>query len=63
MYQITIERERKGWSKSELSRRSGVAVPDISRMESGKMYAYRGWRKKLGLALNVNPDILFEEVQ
>ena len=33
--QLRIHRERHGWSQSELSRRSGVPQPSISRIEGG----------------------------
>jgi len=62
MFQITKIRESKGWTKSELCRRSGINLPLLSHLESGKMHAYPKWRKQLGNALGVNPDILFQEV-
>lgn len=63
MFKISKIRESKGWSKSELSRRSGVNLPLLSHLENGKIYPYPGWKKKLGNALGVNPEILFEEVE
>ena len=63
MFRITKLRENKGWSKSELCRRSGINLPLLSHLESGKIYPYPGWKRKLGEALGVNPEILFEEVK
>ncbi|MCD4786107.1 MAG: helix-turn-helix domain-containing protein [Candidatus Eremiobacteraeota bacterium] len=62
MFEVTKLREEKKWSKSELSRRSGLNLPLISQLESGKIFPYPGWRKKIGKALEVKPDILFQEV-
>lgn len=63
MFRLTLERESRGWSKSKLSRVSGVGLAEIVRLESGKIYPYPGWKKKLANALNCNPDVLFEEVE
>jgi len=59
---LTDERKKRGWSKSELSRRSGVALPEICRIEGGKIYPYPGWRRKLAAALEVSEEELFPEV-
>lgn len=62
MFLITIERQRRGWSKSELARRSGVGLTEISRLESGKIYPYPGWKRRLAEALGCDPDTLFKKV-
>lgn len=62
MLGLTLVRERKGWSKSELSRKSGVGLPEISRIEAQKLFAYPGWRRKISAALNVPEEKLFAEV-
>jgi transcriptional regulator with XRE-family HTH domain len=63
MFRITIERENQRMSKSELGRRTGIAVSEICRLEYGKVYPYPGWRERIGKALQVDPNMLFEEVQ
>jgi transcriptional regulator with XRE-family HTH domain len=63
MFRLTVERERRGWSKSELSRRSGVGLVEISRLEAGKIYPYPGWRQKLASALDCSQDVLFEKIE
>lgn len=42
------EREKRGWSLSDLSKRSGVAMQSISRYESGR--AFPNLMSALGLA-------------
>ena len=59
---LTREREKRKWSKSELSRRSGVGLSEISKMEAGKIYPYPGWRRRIAAALDVPADELFPEV-
>lgn len=63
MYRITQIRESKKLSKSELGRRTGIAVSTICHLETGKMFPFAGWKKKLAKALEVDPEILFLEVE
>ena len=63
MFRITFEREKQNLTKAELSRRSGVSKSTLCRLEKGKIYPYPGWKKKLAKALEVDPEILFEEVK
>ncbi|MCR4442724.1 MAG: helix-turn-helix transcriptional regulator [Peptococcaceae bacterium] len=58
---VTKEREKKGWSKGELSRRSGVGLSEISRIEAGKLFPYPGWRRKIADALGKPEEVLFPE--
>lgn len=58
---LAVEREKYGWSKSELSRRSGVGLSEISRIEAGKIYPYPGWRRKIAVALSIPEEELFAE--
>lgn len=62
MLRLTQVRERRGWSKSELGRRSGVALSTISNLEGGKVFPFAGWKKKLAAALGVDESTLFDEV-
>ncbi|MEW5954701.1 MAG: helix-turn-helix transcriptional regulator [Bacillota bacterium] len=59
---VTQAREQRGWSKSELARRTGIGLTEICRIESGKIYPYRGWRKKIAIALEAPEEKLFPEV-
>ena len=60
---LVEERERRGWSQAELARRTGIHPATISRLESGKLFAYSGWRRRLGRALQVPGDALFVEAE
>lgn len=62
MSRLTTEREKRGLTKSELARRSGIGLPEICRLESGKIFPYPGWRRRLAAALEVSEDELFPEV-
>lgn len=62
VFRLTTERQKKGWSQAELGRRIGIDPATISRLEAGKIYAYSGYRRRLGQALGVPGDKLFEEV-
>lgn len=44
---VKAERERRGWSKSELSRRTGIGLVKIIRIEKGQLPIYPKWRKRL----------------
>ena len=54
MTQLQRWREARGYSKAELSRRSGVARPDIANVEAGARPLYPKWCSRLAVALSVN---------
>jgi len=54
-------REAKGWSQSELSRRSGVRLATISEIEHGKIVPNLRTVCKLADALGVTVDELREK--
>jgi transcriptional regulator with XRE-family HTH domain len=58
MTQLQRWREARGYSKAELSRRSGVARPDIANVEAGARPLYPKWRGRLATALETTPDQL-----
>ncbi|MGV8123511.1 MAG: helix-turn-helix domain-containing protein [Candidatus Xenobiia bacterium LiM19] len=58
-----MERKKRNWTQAELSKRAGIDQALLSRLETGVMKAYPLWKRKLGDALAVNPDILFQEVK
>lgn len=63
MLRLTVERQKRGWSQAELGRRTGIDAASISRLEAGKLYAYAGWRQRLGQVLKMPGDSLFKEVE
>jgi ribosome-binding protein aMBF1 (putative translation factor) len=48
---LTVERQRKGWSRLELARRSKNAPSDISRFESGRVVPYDVQLRRIARAL------------
>ncbi len=62
MLNLTVEREKRGWTKSELARRSGVPLAEICRIEGGKIFPYPGWRRKIARAMEMPESELFQEV-
>jgi len=63
MFQITLIRQKRGWSQAELARKAEIGEANLSRLEQGKIFPYPGWKRKLGDALGVDPEILFQEVK
>ncbi len=58
-FRIQELREVKGWSQAELSRRSGVPQPTISRLETGSRQAVNlEILEKLADALGCDPGYL-----
>ena len=54
-------RMKKGLSQLKLSRIAEIAPGTISNIESGKVFVYDGWKKRLAEALNVSEKELFPE--
>ncbi len=52
-------REEQGLSQHQLTIKSGVPQNMISNIETGKIYPYAGWRKKLAEALGFDEMELF----
>lgn len=59
---LVLERQRHGLSQSQLARIANVHPATLSRLEAGKLFPYPGWKRRLGKALGVPGDELFEEV-
>jgi transcriptional regulator with XRE-family HTH domain len=53
---LEIERRRRGWSQTELSRRSGVHSTSISLIESQRFMPGPRQLEKLRVALGVKPS-------
>ena len=62
MLRLTVERKRRGLSQAQLARLADIHPATLSRLEAGKLYAYAGWRHRLGRALGVPGDQLFEPI-
>ncbi len=65
MRRLRLEREDRGWSRSELARRARMSAPDIGKIESGRLNPYPSQLTKIAEALGVDSDVaeaLLEEV-
>ena len=63
MFRLQAEREKRRLSQSQLARLADVHPSTLSRLESGKIYPYPAWRRRLGRTLGVSGDVLFEQVE
>lgn len=59
---LTLERKRRGWSQAKLAREAEMCATDLSRLEGKKIVPYPSWKARLGAALGIAPDELFQEV-
>ena len=57
------ERIRRGWSLTELTRRTGIATSDLSQIERGLRFAHPGWRRRIARALELPESQLFASIQ
>jgi transcriptional regulator with XRE-family HTH domain len=65
MKRLTAERTRRGWSKAELARKSGLNDVTVGMAENGRLLPYPGQLLKLARALEFDgePAALLEEVE
>ena len=65
MLKITVVRKQKGLTQSELSKMTGIPKPQISAIENRRVYAWKGWQKRIADALGWmgEPSELFEDVE
>jgi transcriptional regulator with XRE-family HTH domain len=57
--QLRRERERRHWSLTYITRRTGIAANDLSMLERGLRPAFPGWRKRIARAFDLPEDRLF----
>ena len=58
MTTIRTHRERRGWSRAELARRSGLNASTVSCIENGRLKPYPGQMAKLADAFGVRLEQL-----
>lgn len=66
MLRLTLERQARGLSQTELAFRARIHPATLSRIEAGKTFVYPGWRKRLAAALGwpvERADELFQGVE
>lgn len=63
MFKVKLRaiRESQNISQLELSRLTRIAPSGLSAVESGKLYCYPGWRKRISEALKVSEKEIFPE--
>ena len=54
MLNITAERNRRGWSRAELGRRSGLNPSTVGQIEAGRFIPYASQLAKLARALELS---------
>ena len=55
-------RERMKLSKQKLSHITGISPSNLFHIETGRLYPYPGWRKRISEALGVSEDVIFPEI-
>jgi transcriptional regulator with XRE-family HTH domain len=60
MLRISLEREKRGWSKTRLGIRADVNPVSIGQIELGRVPAWPAWRKRISQALGVSVEELFD---
>ena len=63
MNRLAEIRKQRGLSQLRLAMLTGIQPPDLSRIETGRLKPYPGWRKRLARALGTTEDDLFPSGQ
>jgi transcriptional regulator with XRE-family HTH domain len=63
MLEMRRERQRRGWSITEVTRRTGIATTTLSQIERGLIPAYPGWQRRIAKAFRMPASALFREVE
>jgi transcriptional regulator with XRE-family HTH domain len=61
--QIRRERQQKAWTLAEVSKRTGISIPDLSRIELGEVRVYPGWSRRLVRLFRMSADTLFAPIE
>lgn len=62
MLALRVERQRRGWSITEVTRRTGIAESHLSNIERQLIPAYPGWQRRIAKAFKMSARELFREV-
>jgi transcriptional regulator with XRE-family HTH domain len=63
MLALRVERQRRGWSITEVTRRTGIAESHLSNLERQLIPAYPGWKRRIAKAFKMPASELFREVE
>jgi transcriptional regulator with XRE-family HTH domain len=61
MLKLSVERQRRGWSKTKLGIRAEINPVSIGLIEMGRTPVWPAWRKRLSYALNIPESELFDQ--
>jgi transcriptional regulator with XRE-family HTH domain len=61
MLRLRTERQRRGWSLTQLTALTSIATSDLSSLERGLRPAYPGWRRRIARAFRLPEEELFAE--
>lgn len=61
MSQLRQLRLERGWSQRELARRANMPEAEVSRIETGRLRAYKGQARRIARAIGVPVEELFSE--
>lgn len=61
MLRLKHERLRRGWNQTTLAFHSGLSVPDVSRIETGRMRPYRTQLDRLSAVLGIDGALLLQD--
>jgi transcriptional regulator with XRE-family HTH domain len=59
---LRVERQRRNWPLRKLSKQTGIAPTDLSRIERGLLAPWPGWRRRLAAAFGLPEGFLFAHV-
>jgi transcriptional regulator with XRE-family HTH domain len=62
MLRVKYERLKRNWNQTTLAFHSGLSVPEVSRIETGRLRPYPGQLARLADTLGVTGDALLQEV-
>ncbi|OAT82236.1 helix-turn-helix domain-containing protein [Desulfotomaculum copahuensis] len=63
MFRLTVERERRGWSKTRLAILMEIHPATLGKVERGQLPAFPSYCQKLEEIFGIPADKLFEEVE
>lgn len=63
MLKLRHERQRRGWSLTDVCAKTGISPTTLSEIERGMRYPYPGWQSKIARAFKMKAADLFCEVE
>ena len=63
MLRLRYLRRGKGWTLEDLSKRTGISVPDLSCLERGLCPTYPGWQRRISKTFQLPIAVIFEDIE